>query len=121
MHNSAHKRLRTAWLLLLVYVPMMIAVTFHHHDETLVADAIVSCQDCEHHVHHNGHIYALQNVMHDCALCQLQSTPYLTPSTTMLAAAVMAMLVIRIAACSKCKFVAIDTRSTRAPPYACFS
>lgn len=121
MHRYVHKRLRTAWLLLLVYVPMMITITFHHHDETAVADAVVACQDCTHHVHHSGHINALQNAMHDCALCQLQSTPYLSPQTTLLAAAVVTMLVIRIAACSKCKSVAIDARSTRAPPYACFS
>ena len=120
MHRYAHKRLRTAWLLLLVYVPMMIAVAFHHHDEAAAADAVVSCQDCAHHVHHSGHIYALQNAMHDCALCQLQNTPYLSPRTILLAAAVVTMHVIRIAACSKCKSVAIDTRSTRAPPYACF-
>lgn len=121
MHRYTRKRLRTAWLLLLVYVPMMIALTFHHHDEARTADAVVACRDCAHHVHHSGHLYALQNAMHDCALCQLQNTPCLPPAAVVLAAAVVTMLAIRIAACPECKLAAIGARSTRAPPYACFS
>ena len=80
MQRITHKRIRISWLLLLVYLPMLLAVTFHHHGEAQVTHADFYCADCAHHVHHDGHLTALQNTMHDCVLCQLQSTPYLAPS-----------------------------------------
>ena len=114
---SSHKRLRIAWLLLLVYMPMMIAVTFHHHGEAERAVAAIHCQDCEHHVHHDGHLLALQHTLHDCVLCQLQSTPYLSPTLLMLAAFIVLHNVIRKMLCVKYKTQANDVKSTRAPPY----
>lgn len=119
MPKFTHKRLRLARLLLMVYVTMMAVVAFHHHDEMAMAD-VVACEDCAHHVHHSGHIYALQAAMHNCVLCQLQDTPYLAPSIATLVTPVVAWFVIRPMACSKRKFMPIDARSTRAPPYACF-
>ncbi len=80
MQRITHKRIRISWLLLLVYLPMLLAITFHHHGEAQGTHADFYCADCAHHVHHDGHLVALQNTMHDCVLCQLQSTPYLAPS-----------------------------------------
>lgn len=121
MRKSAHGRLRIAWLLLSVYVPMMMAVTFHHHGEAEGADAVAQCQDCAHHVHHGGHLMAIHHAMHDCVLCQLQNTPYLQPTALVLAAAAVSRCIVRTDVCAKCKLVAGDARCTRAPPYSRFS
>lgn len=114
---SIHKRFRIAWLLLLVYVPMMIAITFHHHGEARGADAAIQCQDCARHVHHDGHLLALQHTIHDCVLCQLQSTPYLSPTFLTLAVFIVLHPVIREMACAQCQLGTNDIKSTRAPPY----
>lgn len=54
MRRIDNRRKKFAWLLLLVYVPMPLAITFHHHsgaEET----AASYCNDCAHHIHHDGH------------------------------------------------------------------
>lgn len=81
--NRRHRRL--AWLLILVYLPMLVAISFHHHEE--VEDDVVAsyCQDCLHHVHHSGHIASTHSFTHDCLLCQLHSTSYLVPTLIVLA------------------------------------
>lgn len=96
---------------------MMIAVTFHHHGEAQRADAAIHCQDCEHHVHHDGHLLALQHTMHDCVLCQLQGTPYLSPTLLTLVAFIVLHPVIRKPICAQCLMQTNDEKSTRAPPY----
>ena len=114
-----HKRIKIAWLLLWIYIPMLITVTLHHHDEVQTDYALTSCQDCAHHIRHDGHIYAFQNAIHDCALCLLQNEVYLSPAIIVLTAAVVTMFVIHTETCSKCKSAMIDMRSTRAPPFLC--
>ena len=114
---SSHKRFRIAWLLLLVYIPMLIAVTLHHHGEAENAVPTMHCQDCEHHVHHDGHLLAFQNTTHDCVLCQLQNTLYLLPTIVPLATFFVFCHIIRNAVCARCLLRANDVKSTRAPPY----
>lgn len=114
---TTDRRLRTAWLLLLVYVPMMIAVSLHHHGEAEGAVVAASCQDCVHHVHHDGHLYSLQHSMHDCVLCQLQSMPYLSAAVLVLAAVYVHHYIIRKSACARCCWRANDVGLGRAPPY----
>ena len=118
--QSTHKRLRIAWLLLLVYVPMMIAVTFHHHGEAQRSDAAIHCQDCEHHVHHNGHILPFQHSMHDCVLCLLQNTPYLLPTVLLLTVCIVLCRIIRKPVCARRLLRSNDAKKSRAPPYLTF-
>lgn len=67
--------MRFAWLLMLVYLPMMTAITFHHHSEAEGASVVSYCYDCEHHIHHDGHLTASKSFAHDCVLCQLHRPP----------------------------------------------
>ena len=117
MQRITHKRIRCSWLLLLVYLPMLLTITFHHHGETQGIHAYFYCADCAHHVHHDGHLIALQNTMHDCVICQLQSTPYLAPSIVVWVAITVLHLSPRRAFCSPCLCRAKGVKSTRAPPY----
>ena len=117
MQRIAHKRIRISWLLLLVYIPMMIAVTFHHHGEAERANSVIYCEDCAHHIRHDGHLLALQHEMHECVLCQMQHAPYLAPTLLLLGAVVVFHYIIRRTVCPKCKLMANDAINTRAPPY----
>ena len=113
-----NKRTRLSWLLLLVYIPMLLAVTFHHHGEARPAVDVSYCEDCAHHVHHHGHLLALQDTTHDCVLCQLQSTFYLAPALLLWTPCVVLRRATRLAACAHCQGKENGVRSTRAPP--CF-
>lgn len=117
MQKAAQRRLRISWLLLLVYIPMLIAVTFHHHGEAQRVVPTSFCQDCANHVHHDGHLLVLQHHMHDCVLCQLQHADYLSPALTLLAAVIVFHHIIRKDACQRCKLMPNDVKSVRAPPY----
>ena len=117
MQRITHKRIRISWLLLLVYIPMMIAVTFHHHGEAQGVNSVFYCEDCAHHIHHDGHLLAFQHGMHECVLCQMRHTPYLVPTLLLWTVAVVFYYIIRRTVCPKCKLMANDAINTRAPPY----
>ena len=115
MQTILRRRMRSALLLLLVYVPMMMTVALHRHGgepETYVA---AYCNDCLHHVHH-GHLMATQHAAHDCVICQLQSMPFLVPVLTVLAVAVGACRFLGVAACCATVLRACGMASPRAPP-----
>ena len=119
MQRISHKkRIRSSWLLLLVYIPMLLAVTFHQHGEAWKADAETYCADCAHHVHHDAHFLALQHSLHDCVVCQWQTTPCLTAAPLLWTAVVVLLCVIRLVCFSPCLNRANGVKSTRAPP--CF-
>ena len=78
MRNIDNRRKKFAWLLLLVYVPMLLAITFHHHsgaEETVAS----YCNDCAHHIHHDGHFVSQSAVVQECLLCQLCALSYVVP------------------------------------------
>ena len=116
MINRRH--VRFAWLLILVYLPMLVMVSFHHHNNKVEEYAVVSCcQDCLHHVHHSGHIASSQTLTHDCVLCQFQSTSYLVPIVAMLVTVAVVKRLTVLVHCPKVRLRNVSVRSTRAPPY----
>ena len=119
MQKLLHKRLRYAWLLILVYLPMLLAVSFHHHEEMAEADSAVYCYDCAHHIHHDGHFVG-DHSAHDCALCVLQSLTYTVPSIVSVATFVVIVRIVYAASCSFVNRLRDDVLSTRAPPALCF-
>lgn len=96
---------------------MMIAVTFHHHGGAQTVDTSIECQDCAHHVHHEGHFLNSQYAMHDCVLCQLRNTPYTLPRILTLAVFIVLLPVVRNTDCAQRLLQANDAENTRAPPY----
>ena len=119
MQKLLHKRLRFAWLLMLVYLPMLLAVSFHHHDEDVEANSVVYCYDCAHHIHHDGH-YVGDNAMHNCALCVLQSLTYTVPTIVTTATFVAIVCIVYAAKCLFIDKLQGNVLSTRAPPALCF-
>ena len=116
MANRRH--VRFAWLLILVYLPMLVMVSFHHHNNKVEEYAVVSCcQDCLHHVHHSGHITSSQTLTHDCLLCQFQNTSYLVPVVAMLVTVAVVKRLTVLVHCPKVRLRNVSVRSTRAPPY----
>lgn len=116
MRNFNNRRKRFAWLLMLVYLPMMLAITFHHHSEAEGATTTSCCYDCVHHIRHNGHLSANQSFMHDCLLCQLHSLPYVVPTIVRIAVFIAMVHVAFVVSCPFVKTRQGDIHSTRAPP-----
>lgn len=108
--------MRFAWLLVLVYVPMLLAVTFHHHSQAEGSVATSYCYDCEHHIHHDGHLIAESPISHDCVLCQLSSLPYVVPTILHIVVFVAMAHVVFSVSCPFVKTREGDIHSTRAPP-----
>ncbi len=115
MRNLKKRRIRLAWLLMLVYLPMMLAVTFHHHTEE-EGDAISYCYDCAHHIHHDGHITAGSSFTHDCLLCQLHNLPYVVPTIIKIAAFIAIVHIAFVVSCSFVKTREGNIYTTRGPP-----
>jgi len=72
--NANSRRRRAAKVLLAVYIPMLLLLSLHVHHQRM-AEA-VDCYQCAHHQPHAGHITAVQDALHDCLLCQLQSEAF---------------------------------------------
>lgn len=115
MRNHYNRRTRFAWLLMMVYLPMLLAITFHYH--TAEGDSAAAyCSDCDHHVHHDGHLATSQGFTQECPICHLQSLPYVVPTIVHIAAFVA---MVHVAFSMSCLFVKTrqgDIQSTRAPP-----
>lgn len=116
MRNHYNRRTRFAWLLMMVYLPMLLAITFHYHTAAEGDSAAAYCSDCNHHVHHDGHLASSQGFTQECPICHLQSLPYVVPTIVHIAAFVAMVYVAFSMSCLFVKMRQGDIQSTRAPP-----
>ena len=114
--NTFRKRARFARLLLLVYLPLLTVVTFHHHSEAGNENVVASCYDCIHHIHHDGHFVSQSDVVQECLLCQLCALSYVVPALVKVALFVAVAYVAFHAVCPFVKMREGNVHSTRAPP-----
>lgn len=120
MKRAERKRYWKAWLLLLVYLPMTIAIPLHHLGDAGQDEPAFYCQECTQHAHPDGHFLPQQNAMHECVLCQMQSITYTVPALLTWTAAVEHRPITHILLCLQCTQRALDVKSCRAPPYSLY-
>lgn len=113
MNNSVKRRF-AAWLLLLVFVPVMVATSLHIHD--LGEASSVECEQCLHHVHHAGHFNVYADHAYDCVLCQFAALPFVAAAVVALAIAVAVHRVAYVYIIKGKSLGVCGVKSTRAPP-----
>ena len=119
MQKFVHKRTRYAWLLMLVYLPILLAVSFHHHNEDVETLTAVYCYDCTHGIHHEGHLTGHHEAQF-CALCALQNFIYTTPNVVLLTIFGVTTHIVYATYCPFIKKLRVHVFSTRAPPVVCW-
>jgi hypothetical protein len=65
---------RLAWVLLMVFIPMLLLSSLHIHSMMETED--VGCYECQHHLQHAGHLTSAAFSLDDCLLCQMLSVSY---------------------------------------------
>lgn len=75
MVRNSKKRIFAARLLLSVFLPMLLCVSLHTHQQQDMSE--IPCYECAHHLHHSGHFTATHGILHACLLCQLSKLPLL--------------------------------------------
>ena len=80
-HNGYTRRQQLfAWIILLVYVPMVLLASLHVHSLNDFSKA-VDCDQCHTAVHHSGHITASNHHIDECLSCRFLSTQIDVPRT----------------------------------------
>ena len=81
-HNGVTRRQQLfAWILLLLYVPMVLFASLHVHSLNEFS-RVVDCDQCHTAVHHSGHITASNHHFDECLSCRFLSTQIDVPRTT---------------------------------------
>lgn len=118
MKRGLMRRQGAAWILLAVFVPMLLLASLHRHAgvEPMPEE---SCYACAHHLHHAGHLAAMDHKPAACVLCQFLSIPYLAPATVTVA--VVTLVVFLALPCLPSRLAAKPhgIPSLRAPPTCC--
>ena len=81
IHNTRLRRILSARLLLLVFIPMMALSLLHIHEES----HSIKCYECAHNIDHAGHFTETATHCFDCILCQFLSLPYVVTGIVSLA------------------------------------
>ena len=80
-HNGITRRQQLfAWIILLVYVPMVLLASLHVHTINDFSRA-VDCDQCHTAVHHSGHITTSNHHIDECLSCRFLSTQIDVPRT----------------------------------------
>lgn len=85
--NKMTKRRFSAWVLLSVFIPMLIVLSFHIHEGQ--ASSACTCVDCVNHLPHTGHLSLNTDYSHDCVLCQFTTLPFVVAVAVTISIAVV--------------------------------
>ncbi|MBQ8047631.1 MAG: hypothetical protein IJ196_06885 [Prevotella sp.] len=80
MKRYERRQRLTAWLLLMLYVPLLLAISTHVHSGQIADET--TCEECVNHVCHELHFSQKSFTIDDCVLCQLHDAPCLLPTLT---------------------------------------
>lgn len=113
MMNIRHKRSCSAWILLLVFVPMLLMSSLHHHNA--VTEHV--CYECLHHIHHAGHLSGASSSIDNCVLCQFQGLPFVAASAVVLSVFSIFIFYVSYFVDKMHVSTVKGRQSSRAPPY----
>lgn len=108
------KELYKAWLLLLVFVPMVVLSSVHVH--TLPENVSVNCDQCHEHMHHGGHFTTPTSHLDDCVQCRFLSQQYEKGVTTTYCFHQTLIAVVCECVNRQCPSVELSSNMLRAPP-----
>ena len=105
-----------AWIILLVYVPMVLLASLHVHTLNEFSKA-VDCDQCHTAVHHSGHITTSNHHIDECLSCRFLSTQIDVPRT--IASFVLKPVAAHLEFFLACEPVVrvVAEPSLRAPPF----
>lgn len=109
------KRKVSAWILLSVFIPMLIASSLHIHGEE--TSSLTICHECINHIPHSGHLFADQMGVHSCILCQFLSIVFLAASAITISIIFSFLFERNSFIPPFCQSFQGDNTSGRAPPF----
>lgn len=114
-HRRDIKRQFVAQMLLIVFGTMLVMSSFHVHSEytTLTTD----CTECEHNIHHSGHLTAAVLSLDDCVLCQFAVMTYLPAVVSVAFFFITLFHVDALRRNQTVVCVCVETGNLRGPPY----
>ena len=94
----------SSWILLSVFLPMVLLSSLHVHYEQNAVDT--TCEQCECHVQHTGHLTVEKASVDDCVLCRFLGQDFVTAMGVvmmlMLSLVVVQSIFISSSHCQKC-------------------
>jgi len=104
----------SAWILLMVFVPMVVLSSLHVHPQLVIGSE--PCHECIDHTVHNGHI-TVQKATVDCPLCAFQNNVYQGQEAPMLHYSQHVCQLETERAVAQVVVTALPIKPSRAPPY----